>query len=355
MMFEQKRDDGGRIVYLDILNVIACIAVVCMHVNGTAVNTFAKSGNWLFSLFVDCVCYFAVPVFFMITGATLIDYRKRYNTKVFVKKRIDRTMIPFLFWSVVAILWCILALRVMSWSDISSPIKLINVIFNVRAFNIYYFFIDIFAIYLCIPFLSMLPEDKRIGKRGAFTYLIIYGFLSISLLPVLCGQIGIDWNTTLQCPLTGGYIIYVLLGYYISKSDFERKQRFGIYLFGTVGFLIHFGMTALLSLQDGAMNYTFRGYTNFPTVLYSIAIFVAIKYYNGAGTKKIKKRIGFLSGASFGVYLLHKYPIYVLCYLFPINEFSVTWRILGTLMVYVLSVIAVKCLQKIPYMNKLIP
>lgn len=354
-MSEQTRDNGGRIVYLDILNIIACIAVVCMHVNGTAVNTFARSGNWLFSLFVDCVCYFAVPVFFMITGATLIDYRKRYDTKVFVKKRVNRTMIPFLFWSVVAILWCILALRVMSWSDISNPIKLINVIFNVRAFNIYYFFIDIFAVYLCIPFLSLVPEDKRIGKKGAFTYLIIYGFLSISLLPVLCGQIGIDWNPNLQSPVTGGYIIYVLLGYCISKTDFSRRQRFGIYLLGVAGLLIHFGMTAILSLRYGAMNFTFRGYTNFPTVLYAIAIFVAIKYYRSVGSEKLQKGIGFLSGASFGVYLLHKYPIYVLCYLLPINEFSVIWRVLGTLTVYVISVIAVKCLQKIPFMNKLIP
>lgn len=354
-MSEQTRDNGGRIVYLDILNIIACIAVVCMHVNGTAVNTFARSGNWLFSLLVDCVCYFAVPVFFMITGATLIDYRKRYDTKVFVKKRVNRTMIPFLFWSVVAILWCILALRVMRWSDISNPIKLINVIFNVRAFNIYYFFIDIFAVYLCIPFLSLIPDDKRIGGKGAFTYLIVYGFLSISLLPVLCGQIGIDWNPNLQSPVTGGYIIYVLLGYYISKTDFSKRQRLVIYLFGAAGLLIHFGMTAVLSLRDGAMNFTFRGYTNFPTVLYAIAIFVVIKYYRSVESKKFQKGIKFLSGASFGVYLLHKYPIYVLCYLLPINEFSVIWKILGTLTVYVISVIAVKCLQKIPFMNKFIP
>ncbi len=27
--------------------------------------------------------YWAVPVFFMLTGVTLLDYRKRYSTKVF--------------------------------------------------------------------------------------------------------------------------------------------------------------------------------------------------------------------------------------------------------------------------------
>ena len=125
-----------RVGYFDALNVVSCIAVVTMHVNGTSLYTFHHSVSWLSSLFIDCLCYFAVPVFFMLTGATLMDYRKRYNTYEFIKKRFSRTMIPFLFWSVVAIVWCVLALKCLKWSGVSSPIKLINVIFNVRAFNI---------------------------------------------------------------------------------------------------------------------------------------------------------------------------------------------------------------------------
>ena len=85
-----------RVGYFDALNVVSCIAVVAMHVNGTSLYTFQHSVSWLSSLFIDCLCYFAVPVFFMLTGATLMDYRKRYNTYEFIKKRFSRTMIPFL-------------------------------------------------------------------------------------------------------------------------------------------------------------------------------------------------------------------------------------------------------------------
>lgn len=53
--------------------------------------------------------------------------------------------------------------------------------------------------------------------------------------------------------------------------------------------------------------------------------------------------------------MIHKYPIYVLCYIFSINEFSTAWRIGGIFLTYGLSVIIVKLLQKIPYVNKLIP
>ena len=344
-----------RVVFFDALNVVSCIAVVGMHVNGTAVNTFSKSGNWLFSMFIDCLCYFAVPIFFMLSGATLIDYRKRYDTGTFIRKRLKRTMVPFICWSIIAILWCILALRCLTWEDVNSPVKLINVIFNVKAFNIYYFFIDLFAIYLCIPFLGMISAEKRIGKKGAYTYLIIYAFLSISFLPVVLGQFGIEWNSSLQNPLTGGYLIYVLLGYCLSKVELNKKNRYVIYMLGLIGFIVHYGMTTLLSYRDGAINFTFRGYLNFPTVLYAIAVFVAFRYVQWDKHEKLVHVVSRLSGVSFGVYLIHKYPIYVICYLLQIDGFSIAWRIIGTMTVYVLSVVGVMCIQKIPLLKKLIP
>ena len=65
------------ILYFDLLNIFACFAVVALHVNG-AVHTFAKTRNWVSCMFIEALFYFAVPVFFMLTGATLINYRKRY-------------------------------------------------------------------------------------------------------------------------------------------------------------------------------------------------------------------------------------------------------------------------------------
>ena len=76
-----------RVGYFDALNVVSCIAVVTMHVNGTSLYTFHHSVSWLSSLFIDCFMLFCrFLVFFMLTGATLMDYRKRYNTYEFIKK-----------------------------------------------------------------------------------------------------------------------------------------------------------------------------------------------------------------------------------------------------------------------------
>lgn len=49
----------------------------------------------------ETVFYFVVPIFFMISGATLMDYRDRYNTKDFFIKRGLCTFIPFIVWSLI--------------------------------------------------------------------------------------------------------------------------------------------------------------------------------------------------------------------------------------------------------------
>lgn len=82
-------------IYIQILGVIACLAVVAMHVNGCFWQ-FSYDRYWITANIIECICYFAVPIFFMISGATLLNYRKRYTTAVFFKKRFGKTLVPFL-------------------------------------------------------------------------------------------------------------------------------------------------------------------------------------------------------------------------------------------------------------------
>ena len=72
MMNEQK---CKHILYLDILNVFACFSVLMLHHNGIVHYYNVFSTAWKESLIFEVVFFWAVPVFFMITGATLLDYR----------------------------------------------------------------------------------------------------------------------------------------------------------------------------------------------------------------------------------------------------------------------------------------
>lgn len=59
--------------YLTILSVISAIAVVMLHTNGCFWR-FSYERYWFTANIIESVMYFAVPVFFMISGATLLDY-----------------------------------------------------------------------------------------------------------------------------------------------------------------------------------------------------------------------------------------------------------------------------------------
>lgn len=106
----------GRVVYFDVLNVLACFGVVAMHVNGLT-HSFRYSLRWVQALSVDCLFYWAVPVFFMLSGATLLGYRSRYSTRDFLKKRFLRTFVPFLSWSLITYTW----LRATGQADALTP------------------------------------------------------------------------------------------------------------------------------------------------------------------------------------------------------------------------------------------
>ena len=57
--------------YIQNLSVLSAFAVVALHVNGEFWN-FSYGRYWITSNIIESLFYFAVPIFFMITGVTLV-------------------------------------------------------------------------------------------------------------------------------------------------------------------------------------------------------------------------------------------------------------------------------------------
>lgn len=97
-----------RLFYITVLNVLACFAVVAIHCSNVAFWNFQPTRTWVTGNLVETLFYPAVPIFFMISGVTLMDYLKRYDDKTFLKKRFSKTVLPFLAWSLIAYVYWIL-------------------------------------------------------------------------------------------------------------------------------------------------------------------------------------------------------------------------------------------------------
>lgn len=99
-----ENDKKHRNRYFDLLNVAACLSVVVLHNTGQVFD-YSTSGTWFSALLLQTLCHFSVPVFFMLSGATLLEYRKRYTTREYFHKRWQRIGIPFIFWTLFYVGW----------------------------------------------------------------------------------------------------------------------------------------------------------------------------------------------------------------------------------------------------------
>jgi surface polysaccharide O-acyltransferase-like enzyme len=92
-----------RNLTVDILRVIAILAVVLIHTTSRTLETthFAlNSAPW--PLFLNQISRFAVPLFFLMSGFVLeLSYPPVFNFLVYLKKRFNRLLIPYVFWSAV--------------------------------------------------------------------------------------------------------------------------------------------------------------------------------------------------------------------------------------------------------------
>lgn len=137
----KKRKD-----YITLMNVIAAFSVVILHANG-CFWFFSKEKYWYIANVIDALFYYAVPLFFMITGVTLINYRDKYSTKKYFKKRFDKTVTPFVAWSIIGFIY--LYCNNLIIKDDISITYLLNGLFNdLKYIGFLYNFLKFIYVYL---------------------------------------------------------------------------------------------------------------------------------------------------------------------------------------------------------------
>lgn len=144
--------------FIDILTALSCLSVVYLHTNGVFWRHLTGF-TWITANVIESVFYFAVLIFFMISGYTLIDFRERYTVKEYLQKRFNRTVIPFIFWSLV---WFIFLSCFHQLPEKALKDGFFLGILNAKILQIYWFFPLLFACYLGIIVLSFIESKKQV-------------------------------------------------------------------------------------------------------------------------------------------------------------------------------------------------
>lgn len=341
-----------RVHYLSLASIVSAFAVVMLHTNG-CFWMFSTDRYWMTANIIECVMYFAVPVFFMISGATLIDYRKRYSTKEYLQKRVKKTVIPFVIWSVVGVIFLVARGDMQMPSGAEGMKDVIQKLLNAEIVSVYWFFVPLFGMYLCIPLISAVKEELR---KSVFTFLIVAGFVCNSLLPLLCEVFAFKYTNRVTIDVVSGYLIYVLVGYLISTNEIPRRWRLISYVLAIIGLGMHMIGTYVLSMENGGIVSLYKGYTNVPTVLYAIGIFIFIKEVgNRIRNEKLVRVIEGLSGYTFAIYLLHWFVMLQLIETFSIDILSITYRVGMPILIFFISIIIAWIIRKVPVLKHILP
>ena len=334
-----------RVLYFDVMNILACIAVVFQHHN-SHMHSFDGSFSWTVSLAMECLLYWSVPIFLMISGANLLGYHNKYDTKTFFRKRFMRVVIPWLLWSLVMLVWKIITGQLKQEPSLQYCLKLL---LSNNVEGIYWFFGTLFLLYLGTPLLSRLTPYRKLLW---YTVAVIFGLSAIQ--PILGEYLPIP--PAIIDSLRNSLVIYYLLGYLLNTTQLTKKQRIALYLAAVISVAIRFSVSYVTSVEAQATTLVVRGNKMCNAIVASSALFVFWKQVRWEKwiPRKIQAMLPVLASYSFGVYLLHRIVIYHLRDFLGLGLSSLRWKTLWAPVSYLICIAVIAVLKKIPVLKKYI-
>lgn len=171
-------------------------------------------------------------------------------------------------------------------------------------------------------------------------------------LPLVFRLLKLNYSSLSNVNVVFGYVLYGVTGFYINKFNIEKKWRIFFYVVGILGFFLHFFGTWYLSFRENMIVDTFKGYLNAPCFVFSISIFLLFKNINfdklGEKFNKFSKSV---ASTTFGIYLIHDIFLQIIRGT-AINIYSIWFRTLGAVVLFVFCVLLVKLIQMIPKVGK---
>ncbi|RZL41173.1 MAG: hypothetical protein EOP00_25350 [Pedobacter sp.] len=311
--FKIKEDTS----WLDNLRVIATISFILLHVAAPLLLRYTNlsSLNWSIANFYDSLVRFCVPVFVMITGALLLT--KDYELGNYFKKRVARIIYPSLFWMIIYSIHALLILKNGFKLPFFDMLTISSSKFGYKTTYHFWYVYMIIGLYLLIPLLSKLIRN---ATQKEILYFLTIWFLVVSLAHPIFN----DYLPTFNLKYFGGFVGYLILGYYLSSKNFANTKNIriislSIFLFGVL--LTALG-TYFLSTYKGHFTADLYTYFSPNIIIAAISLFLFIKHINITNNKLLSVRSK-INKHSFGIYFVH------VLVLFWLNRFGLNGATFG--------------------------
>lgn len=338
-----------RIKWIDDLRVLACFAVIMIHVIAGWTDSVNNLQLTNFRWFIDNVLFqvlikYAVPVFIMISGYLLLNPQKEIGF-LRIKKYVLR---------MVAVI-CIFG----------TGFSLIENILNYGMNNILCLFFKSFLdalqgnswahlwyVYLIIGLYLLTPVIKvaiNNLKENEIKFILAVLFVFSFVIPSFNNICGLNITTFFIGNEIFSYIFYYVMGYYIGNKKLFNERL--IYISGVLGII---GFIALCIIKRYGI-YVPLINSNVFICLYSILIFKL--FSNNIIKIPDFKFKNFISDYSFGIYIIHPFWINLLnkgLGIYPDILPCIIGEILFFIYALVFSIFSVYIIKRVPIIKKII-
>lgn len=337
-----------RIVYLDLLRILATLAVICQHVCASGgFYDFSFAWNWYIPAVLDSLTRYCVPLFVMISGALFLNPGRDVSHNEVLKVRIPRLLVAYLFWSVFYVFY---GYVVTGFADFSIQ----HLFRGLLSSHFHLWFLPmLMGVYLLIPILRKIAQDKKLMQ---YSLVIWIAFVCISFFRfVTTFKTAAFFHSLFVMNIVAGYSGYFLLGHYLSQQSFSRKQVYIAYLLGILGAMITIAGTFYMSIKKGIGNERYFDSFSFQVIAMSVALFLLAKQLAPKCGKVVLRFVEWVRKDLFGIYLIHVLWIDI------INTESfrhccsemITLPLI-TVIVFILSLFTTKLIRLIPVLRKVV-
>ncbi|MCO6542556.1 MAG: acyltransferase [Lactobacillus sp.] len=306
-MKEQK-----RYVFLDFIRIVSMLLVVLAH-------CFVDSNLQPHNIMAHTVVYFtdlAVPLFFMISGALILNSSKTYDLKYLFWNRLRRIVVPFILWQIIASVVSQLYNRDFTWRHL---LHTIIYMYHVPVSPAFWFIYTLVAFYLVSPFLKAALDHLN---TQTILYLLclwyIFDILFNHLILSAADPIKTIFSVYPQGQMNWfyGYFGYLVLGYLCLQRKIKLKYT-GIWTSCLAALIIIFNVISpyldnhYLKTSDILIN------AIIPFVTLGIFLICQEKEqlisHNQTGVRVIE----FIASLSYGFYLNHGIGIATINQIWP--------------------------------------
>lgn len=286
-------DKKVRLSDFDFLRFVATLAVITIHITAG----YVTASNIAYAL--NQVVRFAVPMFIILSGYLLYySNNKKQSLLSFLKKRLNKIVIPFILWNLIYLLYSYHHKMGMLNIKLFASLFLKGLFIGKGTPHLY-FVIIIVQMYILYPLLEKGFERSYDRLLLGISFFITFYFqLGIYLFRWYIYILPKISNYTLMFPT---WLFFFVFGMYAAKKQEKLEstlKKFPVRL--GLAWLISF----IILMTDSKLSNTYGGSAKPTIILYCITSFFF--FDSVAVNLKIKnKYVDWLSGQSFFIYLSH--------------------------------------------------